>query len=82
MQEPACELPGRPIPRTPVNRLWALLRASPLHAVHYLLRMGRKLIELGSRTTEANRNRLTLYVLQDDDARLVSFNEKNWFGSA
>ena len=82
MQDRASELPRNPIPRTPVNRLWALLRASPLHAVHYLLRLGRKLTELASRTNEANRNRLTLYVLQDDDARLVSFNEQNWFASA
>jgi hypothetical protein len=43
--------------------------------------MGRKLIELGSRTTEANRNRLTLYVFQDDDACLLSFNEQNWSAS-
>jgi hypothetical protein len=70
------------IPRNRVNRLWALLRASPLHGVDHLLRLGRKLFELGSRTKEANPNRLTPYVLQDDDAHLVSFKVPNWSASA
>src|SRR5215204_2960327 len=67
---------------TSVNRVWALLRACPLHGVDHLLRLGRELFELASRTNEANRNRLTLYVLQDDAARLFSFNEQNWSASA
>jgi hypothetical protein len=51
------------IPRTPVNRLWALLRVSPLHAVNHLLRFGRKLIEDASQTSDAYKHRLTVHVL-------------------
>jgi hypothetical protein len=38
--------PRTPLLRTSVNRLWALLRACPLHAVEHLLRLGQELLEV------------------------------------
>src|SRR3712207_3883427 len=74
MLDTACELPRIHLPGSRVNRPWALLRASPFHGVDHLLRLKRELIELGSRTNEAKGHRLSLQVLQDEQAHLISFN--------
>src|SRR5918997_7222575 len=58
---------------TRVNRLWAVLRAFPLHGVEYLLGLGQEIIEPDSWTADADGYRLTLYVLQDDRPVLESF---------
>jgi hypothetical protein len=55
------ELPRIPIPRTPVNKPWVLLQASPLHGVNYLLRPGE---------VDADAYRFTLHV-QDDSPTLL-----------
>src|SRR5215207_2310219 len=49
-----------------VNRFWAFLRASPLHALNHLLGLWRELVELASLTADADGHRLTLHVLQDN----------------
>src|SRR5918993_4832201 len=61
-----------------VNRPWVLLRACPLHGVDHLLGLRRELIELGCRTAEAEGHRLTLHVLQDDEAGFVCLPVGNW----
>src|SRR5918999_6358136 len=35
-EDAVCRLPRIPLPRTPVNKLWTLLRASLLHGVDHL----------------------------------------------
>src|SRR5215213_11046307 len=70
MQEPANELPRIPLPRTSLNRPWALLRAAPLHAVHHLLGLGRELIERVGRSGKPNHHRVAFHVLKDEDPTL------------
>ena len=55
-----------------VNRLWALLRTSPLHAVEHLLRLGRELLEAGRSCLFDYGHRLTLYIFHYDEANLLS----------
>ena len=72
MQHPGYGLPRIPLPRTPVNRSWTLLRGCALHGVKHLLRLGQEIIELGSRIADdADGYRLTLHALQDDCSGLV-----------
>ena len=72
MQDAVYELRRTPLPRTRVNKPWPLLLASPLYAVHHLLRLGHELLEgLGGCLYEYG-HRLTLYVLQYYEANLLS----------
>ena len=66
-----------PIPRTWLNRAWALLRASPLHGVNHFLRLGRVLVKLGGSPSEAYGHCLTLHILEDYEPELISLPEPN-----
>jgi hypothetical protein len=55
-----------------VNRGWALLRTTPLHAVHYLLPLGQELLEADSGGLYEYGHRLSLYILQHDEANFLS----------
>src|SRR5215212_7925910 len=76
------------LPRTWVNRPWALLRASPLHAVENLLRLRHEIIKHDGRAGNGNGHRLALHV-QEGHAFLVVprrehvvFERRNAFYSA
>ena len=55
-----------------MNKPWALLRASPLHTVHQLLRLGGDLIEVHSQPAVVDGHRVAFDVLQDDIVGLIS----------
>jgi hypothetical protein len=65
MQDPGYGLRRIYLLGTSVNRVWTLLRASPLHGVDHLLGRWRKLIEIASRTNKAYGYRPTLHILED-----------------
>src|SRR5215218_1285908 len=66
------------LPRIPVNRVWALLRASPLHGVDDLLRLGRELIEMGRPASVAQGDRQSAQlVLRDDQVQFASLRDEN-----
>src|SRR5215212_10503562 len=69
------ELPRIHLLGTSVNRPWALLRASPLHAFHHLLRLRCDLIEVGSQPAVVDGHRFAFDVLQDGEANLISLVE-------
>src|SRR5215212_1268564 len=61
-----------PLPRRWVNKPWALLRASPIHTVYQLLRLGGDLIEVHSQPAVVDGHRVAFDVLQDDIVGLIS----------
>ena len=72
MQDRGYRLPRIYLLRTRVNSLQAPLGASPLHAVHHLLRLGHELLEgLGDCLYDYG-HRLTLYIIQYYEANLLS----------
>src|SRR5215212_11527968 len=60
------------LPRRWVSKLWTLLRASPLHTVHQLLRLGGDLIEVHSQPAVVDGHCVAFDVLQDDIVGLIS----------
>src|SRR5215203_3095757 len=72
MHDPASTLRRIRLLRTSVNRLWALLRTSPLHAVEHLLRLGCELLEAGRSCLLDYGHRLTLNTFHYDEAKLLS----------
>ena len=66
IQRRASRLTRTHLLRASVNRPKELLRASPLHAVYHLLRLGRDLLEIGSQTAIVDGHRLAFHLLQDD----------------